>query len=108
MDGIFKITITKIYDNYLHDYHGTYICSLIASNKHGTMVGVAPNVKVMPLKFISGSKGQMDSVTNAIDYAYMMGVRIFNCSWDGTEFDASLKIRWKNTVMHFSFAPEEK
>ena len=90
----------KIYDNYLHDYHGTYICSLIASNKHGTMVGVAPNVKVMPLKFISGSKGQMDSVTNAIDYAYMMGVRIFNCSWDGTEFDASLK----NTMEKYSDA----
>ena len=30
----------------------------------------------------------------------MMGVRIFNCSWDGTEFDASLK----NTMEKYSDA----
>lgn len=82
----------SVYDYYLSDYHGTFITSLItgAHNDINKVWGVAPNVKVLPLKFMSGSSGSIDDAIKAIDYAYSMGARIINCSWDNTNFDPDL------------------
>ena len=55
------------------------------------MNGVAPNVKVLPLKFLQGSQGDTHDAILAIEYAYLMGVRIINCSWDSTAHDEDLK-----------------
>ncbi|MEC0273166.1 S8 family peptidase [Peribacillus frigoritolerans] len=82
----------SVYDRYLSDYHGTFIASLIVG-KHdlnNNVWGVAPEVNILPLKFIDGSTGNTDNAIRAIEYAYKMGVRIINCSWDNTNFDTGL------------------
>lgn len=82
----------SVYDDYLSDYHGTFITSLIvgAHEKNNKVWGIAPNVKILPLKFMRGSSGNVDDAVKAIDYAYKLGVRIINCSWDNTIFDRDL------------------
>lgn len=80
-----------LYDSYLSDYHGTFIASLIAGAHDSDEVwGIAPKVKILPLKFMYGSSGDIDDAIEAIDYAYSMGVRIINCSWDTTEYSSEL------------------
>ncbi|MGM9977176.1 MAG: S8 family serine peptidase [Clostridium sp.] len=82
----------SVYDDYLGDYHGTFITSLIvgAHKKSNEVWGIAPNVKILPLKFMRGSSGNLDDAIKALDYAYSLGVRIINCSWDNTTYDYNL------------------
>lgn len=78
----------NVYDCYLHDYHGTFLSGIIcASNKMNTIYGVAPNSKVLPLKFLSGSAGQTEDAEKAVEYAHSLGVKIINCSWDNFTYD---------------------
>lgn len=62
-----------IYDNYLYDYHGTYIANTIAI--------VAPEVKILVSKFLKGTKGDVKDGIRAIEYAIDNGATIINCSW---------------------------
>lgn len=64
---------SSIYDNYLYDYHGTYIANLI--------LDVAPNVKLISSKFLKGTKGEARDAIHAIEYAIDNGATIINCSW---------------------------
>jgi subtilisin family serine protease len=81
----------SVYDDSLSDYHGTFISSLISSSHNDDKIwGIAPKVKILPLKFMQGSKGNIDKVERAVEYAYKMGVRIINCSWDNTTYDRKL------------------
>ena len=75
------------------DEHGTHVAGTIAAavNNQG-VVGVAPNVKVMPLKFL-GPEG-VGATSNgilAIEYAKAEGVKISNNSWTGAEYSQPLK-----------------
>ncbi len=80
-----------IYDNYLHDNHGTFLASIICgSHDAGKIYGIAPNIKILPLKFMSGSRGQTSDAIKAIDYAASKGVKIINCSWDSPIYDKDL------------------
>lgn len=81
----------SVYDGYIDDYHGTLVTSLIVGTHDTNEVwGVAPNVTILPLKFMRGSSGSIDDAIKAIDYAYNIGVRIINCSWDSTEYNNKL------------------
>lgn len=71
-----------IYDNYLYDYHGTYIFNTISK--------VAPNVTVLPCKFLKGTKGDVKDAINAIKYAIDNGATIINCSWSFEKKDDNL------------------
>ncbi|PKM52330.1 MAG: hypothetical protein CVV02_02890 [Firmicutes bacterium HGW-Firmicutes-7] len=65
------------------DYHGTHVAGIIAAkgdNGIGT-IGVAPNVKIMPLKFAGPSGGYVSDAIAAIEYAKKMGAKIANNSW---------------------------
>ena len=64
---------SSIYDNYLYDYHGTYIANLI--------LDVAPKVKLISSKFLKGTKGEANDSIQAIEYAINNGANIINCSW---------------------------
>lgn len=51
--------------------HGTHVCGTIAATKNGQgVVGVAPKVKLLVLKVLTGTgEGSVESVTQAIEYA---------------------------------------
>jgi subtilisin family serine protease len=63
--------------------HGTHVAGTIAASVNGTgVIGVAPNVKIMALKFIKSSGCGFDSMAiEAIDYAASFGVPVINASW---------------------------
>jgi hypothetical protein len=88
-------------DNTVHDdgddSHGTHVSGTIAAsvNNQG-IVGVAPNVEIMALKFLSdnGTGPGCNSTAGAIEaigYAKKMGVKISNNSWGGGAFSQALK-----------------
>ena len=80
-----------IYDNYLSDYHGTYITSLIiGSSKQNDFIPVSPNSIILPIKCVEGSKGDIDDLILGIEYAHAMGAKIVNCSWDFADFNDKL------------------
>lgn len=66
------------------DEHGTHVAGTIAGaeNKKG-VIGVAPNVKIMPLKFLGPWGGDIEGAIEAIEYAKDKGVKISNNSWGG-------------------------
>ena len=72
--------------------HGSHTAGTIAALKNGVgVVGVAPKVKLMPLRFL-GAEGQ-GSTADAIDairYATRMGARIISASWGGGGYSSLL------------------
>ncbi len=69
----------NLFDDYLYDYHGTYICTTIHK--------VAPEVKILPVKFMKGSSGSIENAIKAIKYSISCGAKIINCSWNFQEFN---------------------
>ena len=66
----------------LEDFHGTHVAGTIAASVNGgDVVGVAPNVEIMALKFIGGPFGSLSAAIEAIEYAGENGARISNNSW---------------------------
>jgi len=66
------------------DFHGTHVSGTIAAKLDGAgIVGIAPGVKVMALKFLGDDLacGWDDQAIEAIEYAKSFGVRISNNSW---------------------------
>jgi subtilisin family serine protease len=66
------------------DFHGTHVTGTIAAKLNGAgIVGVAPAVKIMALKFLGDDPdcGYDDQAIDAIEYAKSFGVRISNNSW---------------------------
>ena len=73
--------------------HGTHVSGTIAAsvNDQG-IVGVAPNVKIMGLKFLSaGGSGFTSDAIEALGYAKSKGAKISNNSWGGGGFSQALK-----------------
>ena len=73
-----------------HDGHGTHVAGTIAASLNGSgVVGVAPGIRIMALKFLDDvqSCGQDAQAIDAIDYAASFGVPIINASWGGTGQD---------------------
>lgn len=67
--------------------HGTHVSGIIAAKDNDKgIVGAAPNVKIMPLK-VGSNDGTiyLNSVEKAIEYGLSKGVKIFNCSFEGSE-----------------------
>lgn len=74
--------------------HGSHCSGTIgATGDDGKgIVGVAWNVRIMGVKFLSASGGgSLDGALKAIDYATTMGARIMNNSWGGGGESATLK-----------------
>lgn len=81
-----------VYDSADGDAHGTHVAGTIAGSINGKgIVGVAPNVKVMALKFLGPEGGSVSSAISAIEYATKKGVRISNNSWGGPGYSQALK-----------------
>ena len=82
-----------VYDAADNDIHGTHVAGTIAANFNNGqgICGVAPNVKIMALKFIGPDGGTISGAISAIEYAGRMGVRLSNNSWSGTEYSQAMK-----------------
>ncbi|WP_088071810.1 S8 family peptidase [Gottfriedia luciferensis] len=78
--------------------HGTHVCGTIGASKDGQgVVGVAPKVKLLVLKVLSGAgEGSIESITQAIEYAINWKgangetVRVISMSLGGPEDDQTL------------------
>jgi subtilisin family serine protease len=79
-------------------YHGTHVAGTIgaAANNSTGVAGVAWNVKLMALKFLSASgSGTTDDAIEAVNYVGLMksrgvNVRLTNNSWGGGGFSQAL------------------
>jgi subtilisin family serine protease len=81
-----------VYDSYDGEEHGTHVAGTIgaSANTQG-VIGVAPNVKIMSLKFIGpDGTGWTSDAVEAIYYAKKMGAHILNNSWGGSGYSQSL------------------
>ncbi len=69
--------------------HGTHVSALIAAegnNSYG-IVGVAPAVQIMPLKFLdSNGNGSTSDAVSAIYFAVAHGAKVINASWGGVGY----------------------
>ncbi len=77
-------------DNTVHDFdddfHGTHVAGTIAASLDGVgVVGVAPSVQIMALKFLGNDPacGYDSQAIAAIEYAASFDVAISNNSWGG-------------------------
>lgn len=77
------------FDKYINDYHGTYIANTIAGNQNN-LLGVAPGLTIVPLKFMQGTSGDVSRAIEAIEYAHKLGIKIINCSWNIPIFNQDL------------------
>ncbi|HET9666138.1 MAG TPA: S8 family peptidase [Desertimonas sp.] len=70
------------------DAHGTHVAGTIGASPNGSgVVGVAPAIQIMAVKFIddSGDCGTDGMAIEAIDYAASFDVPIINASWGGSQ-----------------------
>ncbi|MDR4949953.1 S8 family serine peptidase [Neobacillus cucumis] len=90
-----------VFDSADGDEHGTHVSGTIAGTADTVGVtGLAPNVKIMPLKFIGPDGGYTSDAILAINYAKAKGVKITNNSWGGGGFSQALSdaIRDSNSL----------
>ena len=74
--------------------HGSHCAGTIGAegNNEIGVAGVAWNVRIMGLKFLSASgSGTLDAAISSIDYATSMGAHIQSNSWGGGGFSENLK-----------------
>lgn len=73
--------------------HGSHVAGLIGArgNNHLGVVGVAPKVKMMALKFMDDSgSGMTSNAIKAIDYAVDKKVFLINNSWGSNRYSRAL------------------
>lgn len=100
-----------IYDSKTEDIHGTQIAGVIAASENGKgIIGVAPNIKILPLKFMGNEGGSIIDAIRAIEYADGMGVKIINCSWGwkGSRYNRVLEAIMKSKDILFICASGNK
>lgn len=74
------------------DGHGTSCAGIIAAGNDGSgVVGVAPLVKIMPLKAMENNTGSYSAITDAIYFAVDNGARVISMSLGGTGYSMTLE-----------------
>ncbi len=82
----------SVFDSDSSEEHGTHVAGIIgASANNKGIKGVAPNVKILPLKFIDNGTGYTSDAIDAIEYAKSLGVKVINCSFGSTDDNQALK-----------------
>jgi subtilisin family serine protease len=82
--------------------HGTHCAGTIAAEANDVgVVGVAPNIIIMPLKFLdSEGSGSFSNAVLAIDYAEEMGAHVISASWGGYTY--TIDTSMTNAIDDFS------
>lgn len=92
----------SLFDRSDLDFHGTHMAGIIAGQANTIgITGVAPNIKLLPLKFINGNSGYTSDAIQAIEYAMKMNIKIINCSFGGSDNNFALKDAMKNSGILF-------
>ncbi|MDR4948818.1 S8 family serine peptidase [Neobacillus cucumis] len=93
----------SVYDPLDGDEHGTHVSGIIAGQLEGGsastntgIAGVAPNVKIVPIKFLGPEGGTSADAISAIEYAQKLGIKVLNNSWGGGDYDPLLEKAIKN------------
>lgn len=89
----FARNTNRLFDDATLDSHGTHVAGIIVGTAQ-SQVGfrpVAPDAKVMPLKFIDGEAGRLSDAIAAIRYAYDNGADLINASWGGEQPSSALR-----------------
>src|SRR5262245_25374129 len=82
-------------------FHGTHVAGTIAaqSNNDEGISGVAPNVRIMALKFLNDEgDGLVSDAIAALNYAVASGAQISNNSWGGPEFSQAFRMAIANAA----------
>jgi subtilisin family serine protease len=100
----FKDDNKTVFNSIDGDFHGTFVSGVVGAvgNNEIGVTGVAWQVKLMPLKFISEGSGSISGAIKAINYAVAqkkkgINIRAINASWGpgrsdcADSFSASLK-----------------
>ncbi len=77
-----------------NEYHGTHVAGIIAGRYNATVgtSGVAPQVKLMALRFLNGEKsGYTSDAIKAIRYATDMGAKVINASFGSYRYTEAMK-----------------
>lgn len=91
---------SSYYDFTDDESHGTAVAGIIASQDPDNL-GAAPNVKILPLKFMIDGKGYTSDAIEAIEYAESLGVKVINCSFGSAEYNYPLKEVMENSNIVF-------
>ncbi|WP_160724103.1 S8 family serine peptidase [Bacillus sp. USDA818B3_A] len=87
----------SVYDQRNGDEHGTHVAGTIGASANTVgVVGVAPNVKIVSLKFAGPDGGYTSDAIAAIQYAEKMGIKILNNSWGADQYSQALYDAIKN------------
>ncbi|QGQ94096.1 hypothetical protein EHS13_03840 [Paenibacillus psychroresistens] len=83
----------QLYNPVDGDFHGTIVAGIIAASMNNGIgiAGIAPNVKIMPLKFLGPDYGLESDLIQAIEYAERNGAKIANISAEMFDQSQSLK-----------------
>ncbi len=74
------------------DWHGTAVASVLAAAANGIgMVGVAPDARVMAVRWLEPACATVSYAVESIDYAIANGADVINASWGTTEASAALR-----------------
>ena len=76
-------------DDHGHGSHTAGTIGAVGNNGLG-VAGVAWNVKIMALKFISSAGGSSSDAIECMEYALQKGARVLNNSWGGGGFNQSM------------------
>lgn len=91
-----------VYDSFTADSHGTMVSGIISANENNTgIMGISPDITLLPLKFIGPEGGYTSDAIRAISYAERMGVSIMNCSFGGPDDNRALKEAMEASGMLF-------
>ncbi len=73
-----------VFSTFIPFWHGTAVAGVIAATKNNNngVIGIAPNVKIMALRFALDTASEV----RAIDFAIQNGAKIINASYGGSFF----------------------
>ncbi len=86
--------------------HGTHVAGIVGAESQNGIggTGIAPSVKLMPLKVVDLDSSDINrvfqNIVNAINYAVHLGVRVINISldWLISEINASITTALQNAI----------
>ena len=85
------------------DGHGTFIAGIIGAqgNNNRTITGIAPDVKILPVKIANGGSAPLGAIIDGCYLAFNLGAQVVNLSWGSyggvvNEERAMVNFIWNN------------